>query len=173
MTQPDSDYDRLIGPIEERMIRTVWRVLRDPMEAEEAFQEALARIWEGRETIRRHPNPPALILRICLNAAYDSLRQRKRRLRQEGIKNHEDRLTSATVSPPEMLARQEQQEQILHAISQLSRNQAIAVLMRHVQQLPYDEIAQALGCSEATVRTHVTRGRRRLSAHLDHLSQIQ
>jgi DNA-directed RNA polymerase specialized sigma24 family protein len=44
------------------------------------------------------------------------------------------------------------------------------VLMRHVLELPYEEIAEALGCSERTARVHVNRARKRLSRLLAHLA---
>ena len=78
-------YDDLIAPIEDRMIRSVWRIVRDADDADDAFQAALEKIWRRLETIRRHPNPRALILRICVNAAYDLLRKKARLRRREAL----------------------------------------------------------------------------------------
>ena len=49
------------------------------------------------------------------------------------------------------------------------RQQAAAMLMRAIQGQPYDEIAAALGCTEATARKHVARSRQRLQVLLAHL----
>ena len=56
----------------------------------------------------------------------------------------------------------QRKEEIFWAISQLSRNQAAAVLMRFIQELPYGEIALALGCAESTARRHIARAKGRL-----------
>ena len=88
-SQIEKEYECLIRPVEDQMIRSVWRIVRDPDETEDAFQEALAKIWLNFSKIRRHPNPRALILRICTNAAYDALRRNARRRWQEP----EERLT--------------------------------------------------------------------------------
>ena len=90
-----------------------------------------------RKSFHRHPNPQALILRICLNAAYDTVRDRKRRSREEALANHEDCLASAESDPAEALTRNEEHAKVLEAISRLSRSQAVAVLMRLVEELPY------------------------------------
>ncbi|MDD8011809.1 MAG: hypothetical protein PHX73_11995, partial [Acidobacteriota bacterium] len=61
MGNPAFDYDSLIKPLEPRMMRTIWRILREKQAAEDALQDALAVIWKKRGTVARHPNPPALI----------------------------------------------------------------------------------------------------------------
>ena len=70
---------------------------------------------------------------------------------------------------PQALERKKIEDEILKAISRLPKKQALAVLMRIIQDQPYDVIAQILGCSETTVRIHVSRGRARLSQWLAHL----
>ena len=76
--QRQNVYENLIGPIEQQMMRSVWRITRDPDDADDALQEALERIWTRLSRIQRHANPRALILRICVNAAYDVLRRNAR-----------------------------------------------------------------------------------------------
>lgn len=56
----------------------------------------------------------------------------------------------------------EQYAEIVQAIHRLPRQQAAAMLMRAVQGKRYEEIAAALGCTEATARKHVARARGRL-----------
>ena len=65
MNDRQQEYERLIAPIEVRMMRTVWRISRDPNDAEDAFQEALLTVWKRWDRIVTHSNPHALILHIC------------------------------------------------------------------------------------------------------------
>ena len=74
MSGNGSDYERFIDPIEDQMVRLVWRIVRHRQDFEDALQEALTTIWKRLDRIRRHRNPHALILRICANAGYDILR---------------------------------------------------------------------------------------------------
>jgi RNA polymerase sigma-70 factor (ECF subfamily) len=162
-------YERFLAPMENRMMRTAWRIVRNPDQARDALQEALASIWRGRETIRRHPNPEALILRMCIHAAYDSLRHTQRRRRFEAAEHaappeHADR-TAAAGAGGEISA-----AEVRSAIGRLPSKQAVALLMHVVEEREYREIAAALGCSENTARTHVLRARRRLSRWLAHLA---
>lgn len=150
------------------MIHSVWRIVRDRDDFEEAFQEALATIWKRIDRVRRHPNPHALILRICANAAYDALRRKFRRQRREVCGVPESIADPAPAVVVSLVADQDREE-IFQAISRLPRNQAEAFLMRFVQNLSYSEIAGALGCTQVTARTHVMRARAKLSESLAHL----
>ncbi|NTU51536.1 MAG: hypothetical protein HGA94_03750, partial [Candidatus Aminicenantes bacterium] len=49
--------------MEPRLMRTIWRIVRQKEAAEDALQDALAAIWKKRDAVARHPNPQALILR--------------------------------------------------------------------------------------------------------------
>lgn len=170
MNSGHGDYERLVRPIEDRMIRSVWRIVRDPDDADDAFQEALTTIWKRLNRIRRHPNPHALILRICVNSAYGVVRQRARHQNREKLEPLPETLPDPSPSAAERISGREKREEIFQAISRLPRKQAQAVLMRFVEELPYSQIAQALGCREVTVRKHVARARSRLSRDLAHLA---
>lgn len=164
-----SFYEQLIAPIEGRMIRSIWRIVRNPQEAEDTLQEALAVIWKRQKRIRNHPNPQALILKICLDSAYDSLRKRKCDRLHEGSEILQQLPDLSATDGPEVLEKKNAEAEILNAISRLPRKEALAVFMRIVQGLPYDAIAEVLKCSEVTVRIHVSRGRAKLSRWLIHL----
>ncbi len=158
----NAEYERIIAPIEERMMHAVWRITRDPDDAEEALQDALTRIWRRWDAVCAHPNPQALALRMCINAACDQLRRKIRRRKASQFLSRFASPPRTAPSPADSLNLSEQEEAIFAAIAKLSRNQAAAVTMRLVQNHSYEEIAQCLGCAGATARKHVERGRQRL-----------
>lgn len=163
-------YEELIAPLEQQMIRSIWRIVRHPDDADDAMQEALATVWKKLSRVRRHPNPQALILRICINCAYDVLRKRIKRERHEALTEIDDRMRDTKPGPSEIASGHESESAVMRAIGELSRHQATAVLMRIVQGQSYGDIAAALDCSEATARVHVKRGRDRLAELLSHLA---
>jgi RNA polymerase sigma factor (sigma-70 family) len=154
-------YERYLEPLEGRMLRTVRRVVRDPDLARDALQDAVVRLWQHRERLRRHPNPEALVVRVCFHAAIDVVRRGERR-RETGGVDLEGRPAAPGRGPGEALEEREQHEAVVRAIAALPRRQALAVLMRVVEEQPYAVVARALGCAEITARIHVMRGRSRL-----------
>jgi RNA polymerase sigma-70 factor (ECF subfamily) len=169
VTDDRTIYDELIAPMQATMTRSIWRVVRNAELAEDCLQDALAAIWKKRFQIRLHPNPPALILKICLNTAYDSLRKLQRMRRQTDLSH----LDNAPAPPEHDTARdleaREIEEQVQQAIRRLPRKRALAMMMRLIQEESFEAIAQALDCSEVTARIHISRGRAQLRKWLSPL----
>ncbi len=159
-------YEEVIGPIEDRMIRSIWRITRNAHDAEDAMQNALVTLWKRWTRIRGHASPQALVLRICIDAALDVVRRRTRDRRNIEPHDHAGQTLDGSPLPLEELANQELRREILAAIGRLSRRQAVAVMLRAFEELPYDQIAAAMGCSEATARKHFERARAHLRTAL-------
>jgi RNA polymerase sigma factor (sigma-70 family) len=170
MAQSETSFEEIIAPIERRMLGIIWRIVRHPDEAEDTMQDALAIIWKRLDKIIIHPNPQALILKICANAAVDTLRKR-RRSRNFLAPDALEHLPSLSPSPESMAA--ETEAAVLNAIGRLPKKQAVAVVMRILEDQPYKAIGEALGCRENTARTHVLRARTKLGRWLRHLDSSQ
>jgi RNA polymerase sigma-70 factor, ECF subfamily len=161
-SQP-SGYDTLVRPVQDQMLRLIWRITRVAEDAEDALQESLTIIWKRRARIERHPRPQALVLRICANCACDVLRARLRRGSLETPLVDADTLHAKDCAVDQTLCDLELRDDLSRALVRLPRRQATAVLMRYVLELPYQEIGAALDCSEATARVHVNRAHKTLS----------
>jgi RNA polymerase sigma-70 factor (ECF subfamily) len=158
-------YQEFLAPLETRMKRSIWRIVRDPELARDTLQDALAVLWKRRDIVRAHPNPEALVLRVCVNSACDSLRRLQRRRRLESTEEAAPELPDRQGGPWAGLLEAE----IRRAVTRLPANQATALLLRAIEGQPYPAIAAALGCSAITARGHVMRARfqlRRLLADL-------
>lgn len=151
------------------MIRSVWRIVADAQDAEDAMQNALLMIWKRWDRVATHPNPEALILKICIDAAYDVTRCRSRERHRGKSRSAVEEPADESRSPAEQLIQTELYAEVIAAIHRLSRRQAVAMLMCVFEELSYSQIAAAMGCTEATVRKHVARGRERLRVTLAHL----
>jgi RNA polymerase sigma factor (sigma-70 family) len=174
VTEDDrTTYDELIAPLESRMTRSIWRVVRDPDLAEDCLQDALAVIWKKRVAIRQHPNPPALILKICLDRAYDSLRRLQKLRHQTNLFQLRDRAVPPDPAGDRNFETEELEQAVQRAIRRLPRKRALAVMMRLIYDEPFEMIAQALGCSEVTARIHISRGRAQLRKWLSPFLQVR
>jgi RNA polymerase sigma-70 factor (ECF subfamily) len=150
------------------MKRTIWRIVRDRELARDTLQDALTILWRRRDAVRTHPNPEALVLKVCINSACDSLRRLQRRRRLESDEEEASAAPQSQDRPDGPWAGLLEAE-IRRAITRLPEHQATALLLRVIEDQPYATIAAALGCSAITARGHVMRGRfqlRRLLADL-------
>ena len=171
VTDDRTIYDEMIAPMEATMMRSIWRVVRNTDLAEDCLQDALAAIWKKRFQIRLHPNPPALILKICLNTAYDSLRKLERVRRHTDLSRLDNAPAPREDDTDRGLEAREIEGQVQQAIRRLPRKRALAVMMRLIQEESFEAIAQALDCSEVTVRIHISKGRAQLRKWLSPLRE--
>lgn len=161
----DAEFTRLVLCRQARMLRTIWRVVRDPDLAQDALQDALITLWRKLPAIARHPNPDAFVLRVCLDAAYDQMRAQLRRRRRDVPLDDLPRSSVPQAAGPEPVV----QDEVLRAIGRLRRPQAMAILLRALHEESYETIARCLGCSEVTARVHVLHAREKLRTWLSYL----
>jgi RNA polymerase sigma-70 factor (ECF subfamily) len=115
--------------------------------AEEAVGEAFARASAQADSLR---DPAAWLYRVAFNVANDELRRERR---------------ERTPTPPEMHPAPEVAG-LFDALKQLPPRERAAMALFYVLDLPISEVASRLGIASATVRVHLTRGRRHLAALL-------
>jgi len=169
MEKSEELYEKLISPIEEQMIETLSRIIRHPEDAADVLQEVQAYIWRKLGKIHRHPNPHAYILRLCVSRSYDALRRRYRRRQWESPLTEESPVKRSPGCPEDSLVNSETIAFIHQAVASLPGTQGRALLLRAMGNEPYQVIAQILGCSETTARSHVSKARARLCKILGEL----
>ena len=156
-------YQRLIAPVEQRMIATVTRIMRDEHDSMDVFQEILAVIWKKLKVIDRHPNSEAYILRICVTRCYDALRKKAKRRREVRLNSETEKLLESKSVSTDLSST------IREAISMLPSKQGKAVFLRLIEGENYAMIGGVLGCSAATARSHFSKGKANLRTILSDL----
>jgi len=127
----------------------------DPALADDITSETFVRAWTGRGKIRES-TVKAYLFTIARNLYRDHLRRERRNTELED---------SIPDSSPSLAARTEQKAElnaVLEALKQLPEVDRAALLMRAQQEMPYEEIAQALELPVTTVKVKVHRARLKL-----------
>ena len=120
--------------------------------AQEAFWATFKK-WEDLD------HPERWLWKVIANRSRSALRRGYReagllpRLRMEAVRNQE-------VAPPDL-------EEFWDVVRALPRRQAQVVALLYVEELSTPEVAEVLGCSEATVRVHWHRARKRLAERFE------
>lgn len=142
-------------------------LLGDREEAEDVTQEVLIRCWQrGGEVAPERLG--AWLLRVARNRCIDRLRargSRLRRLRPAGDAGPADPVDDRP-GPESVASGRELQAALLRALEGLAEPYRSVVILREVQGLAYEEIAEALEMPLNTVRVTLHRGRRRLREEL-------
>jgi len=158
-------FEELVIAYQHRVFGVALRMLRNRSEAEEIAQEVFLRVHGAVEDFRGEAKLStwlyAITSRLCLNR----LAAGERRVARE---SHEtlERLT-ADVDPAAQLERGELEAALQRAITELPEKRRIVVVLRDLEGLPYDEIAEVLDLPVNTVRSRLHRARLDLKAKLE------
>jgi RNA polymerase sigma factor (sigma-70 family) len=149
---------------------TALRVSRQPADAEDLAAEAFVRAYLA---LSRYPPGRVRELRIrpwlvtiVLNLWRNELRDRSRRPQGVGLDHVEPSAIVAGDDPEATALERRDTERIARLVDDLPESQRMAVTLRHVVGLSYDEIAEALEVPTGTAKSDVSRGLAALRAHL-------
>lgn len=171
----DPDAVRVItGRNNQRMFRVAWSILKDRAEAEDAVQSAYLRAFSAIDGFKGEAALSTWLTRIVINEALGKLRTlRRRRALIDGssvvaIEEYRDKLMrgSTQASPDQAIARAELRRMLERAIGDLPDIFRTAFVLREIEHLGVDEVAETLGIPAATVKTRCLRARRRLQKTL-------
>jgi len=146
-----------------RLLRFVAYATGDQDLAETIVQDALLKAYNGRESFRGDCSVYTWLAHIATNLMRDHQRTRKfqfwRRLQKTApdLSEISGLLPSRESSPESQLLACERARQVSAALETLSTNQRTIFLMRFIDEMDLDEICQATGMHNSTVKTHLHR----------------
>ncbi len=138
-----------------RMFRLIYRIVGNVPDAQDLTQDALLKALGRREQLKDGRKAIQWLNRIAVNTALDFVRKRSR----VAFEEIDDSAASTATSPEQDTLRSETRAWIEGGLQQLSERERTALLLRDIEQMPAAEVAQVMGCSTATVRSHIANAR--------------
>lgn len=167
--QGDSEaFAELVRLYEKRVLALTLRMCRNSEIAAEAAQEAFLAAWQGLKFFREESRFSTWLYRLASNACVDVLRREGRHQGHVSLEDEELNLDvpSALPTPQEEAERRELGEQIEAGLQALPPEYRSVLILRELHQLRYDEIAEAMELDVGTVKSRISRGRKRLRSFL-------
>lgn len=170
----DSAYAELINRYEQPVYNIVYRLLGNQTDACDVVQEVFLKIFRGVGSFREQSSLRTWIYRIAVNEARNHRRWFSRHCQQEVPIEREaaDQEGSYEIaqdpgrSPYELARNSEARSLIEQALTRINPTFGTAVVLRDVQDLSYEEIAEILQVSLGTVKSRILRGREALRREL-------
>ena len=144
--------------------RTACLVLRDPIAAEDAVQEAFLRVWRFRSSIPSGDGRKAWLYRVVVNACMSRGRSEGRHSSRAANLELSPELASTAPQPDELAEQSELSTLVGLALADLPENLRVPLVLRFYAGLSEREIATAIQRRPGTVKSRLHAGRRRLAA---------
>ena len=159
-------FERLVRAYEKRVFALTLRMCGNAEDAAEAAQEAFLAVWQGLKFFRGEASFSTWLYRLASNACVDLLRREGRHRAAAGPSLNDEELDLAAAdpapTPQEAAERAELRQQIEAGLQQLSLEYRQVLVLREMHQLSYEEIGQTLNLDPGTVKSRISRGRKRL-----------
>lgn len=164
-------FDMLVLKYQRRVERLLSRSVRDPADVADLCQETFLAAYKALPAFRGDSAFYTWIYRIAINAAKRHHGHRARHKPHESLDDTDgtfgtDLSPSDDATPEALLASRQLAAGLNAAVEALAEDQRRALLLREVDGLSYDEIADLLDCPPGTVRSRIFRAREAVAARL-------
>jgi RNA polymerase sigma-70 factor (ECF subfamily) len=174
----ESAYEELIERYQQPVYNIVYRMLNDANDANDVVQEVFFKVFRRIHSFRRESSLKTWVYRIAVNEACNRRRYFHRHLRQEIDLDRssdsgwtlQDTLATEDRSPYDQALSHEQQALLEQALTGINPIYRAALVLREVEELSYEEIADILQVALGTVKSRIMRGREALRAEYIRLS---
>ena len=175
IAEKDRDaFVEFVRRYQSRIINLCFKLTVNRESAEEAAQEVFLQVYREARQFRGLSKVSTWVYRIAVNRSLNICRKVKRQgwlknsrsLLKNGIPESDEFPAPPQYSPDKILERKQEREFLKKALNSLPENQKIAFLLCHVEGLSYQEIAEILNTSVASIRSRIHRAKDRLRKKL-------
>jgi RNA polymerase sigma-70 factor, ECF subfamily len=176
----EAAFDWLVTHYHSGVYNLVYGILSDSADAADVTQEVFLRAFRGIRDFRRGSSLKTWLYRISVRQALNHRRWCWRHHRQQISIDAEEEgkhaaldLKDCEANPFERFETQEMQTKVRAALAQVPEIFRGAVILRDLEDLSYEEVAEVMEVSVGTVKSRILRGRRLLKEILDPLVHAQ
>ncbi|MCA3220507.1 MAG: RNA polymerase sigma factor RpoE [Burkholderiales bacterium] len=166
-------FELLVAKYQRKIFRLLSRLIRDPAEVEDVAQEAFVKAYRALPNFRGESAFYTWLYRIAINTAKNHLVAQGRRAPTttetdvEDAENFDEADQLRDVNTPEsMLQSRQVGEAVNRAIEKLPEDLRTAIVLRELEGLSYEEIAESMNCPIGTVRSRIFRAREAIASEL-------
>lgn len=163
----------LVQRHQRRVFNLVFRMLQNYEEANEVTQETFLAAWQGLPAFRGAARFSTWLYRIAYNCSLKQLEQRKRdRALQDAMQaEHILEQVDSEERAHAVLEAHDYQEVVREHLSMLPAKYRVVLVLRHLQDMTYEEMAEILTMPIGTIKTHLFRARNLLKERLEAFEQ--
>jgi RNA polymerase sigma-70 factor (ECF subfamily) len=148
-------FESLMRQNERLVLVTALRLLGKLEDAQDASQEVFLRLYRNLGKIDAVENVPGWLYRVTVNVCHDMARRRPASVAVDDMPE----LADTGADPQQSATQAERRRALAMSLRFLSEKERAAMVLRDLEGLSTGEVARALGSSEATVRSQISKAR--------------
>jgi RNA polymerase sigma-70 factor (ECF subfamily) len=162
-------FEQLMMAHQQRVLSTAWRMLGNVEDARDAAQEVFLRLYKHLPKYDARQEFAGWLYRIVINVCHDVARKRGHRYTSLEAEQETGQLPILLSRDNSEHAAMQAEEQaiVLRALATLTEKERAALVLRDLEGLPTEEVAQILGSSATTVRSQISTARTKIKQYRD------
>lgn len=172
-------FERLIAGYQKKVINAAYGMMGNPEDAYDIAQEVFLKVFQNIGKFHGQSSFSTWLYRVTSNVCLDELRRRKRRISDavslspdEESDFAEIQIADKDAGPQEQAERSETRLAVQKAIDALPEDYRAVIVLRELQGLDYQQIADAMECSLGTVKSRISRARQMLKEKLINMGEL-
>lgn len=149
-----------------RIFLLIYRIVGNVDDAQDLTQETFIKALQRQSQLKDLEKAGRWLSRIAANTAIDFLRRNKKFAFTDVTELSDSRMSSAE-GPEQLLLRGERKLHLDGGLATLTERERMALLLRDVEDMPADQVANQMNCSMATVRSHIANARLKFKRYLE------
>lgn len=147
-----------VVPLRGKLLNYARKLTDDSSDAEDVVQEVMLKLWNIRQKLEEYNSIEALAVRITHNLCMDMWRNK----RTDQVSLDQVPVVSQTVNPERVLEGNDEIRLMREIISSLPTLQQTIIRMKDIEEYETEEIAQITGCSSESIRSNLSRARKKV-----------
>lgn len=165
----ESAFEILLHPYRKGILNMAYQICLNPEDARDVFQDAVIKTYQYLKKFKKTKSFKNWVYKITTHAAYDFLRKKNRE--QNLIKDQEKISTNTGCSPEKQYHNREIKDKIEFCLRFLTPKEKTVYVLRDVREFSIKETSQILKISSQSVRTHLSRARRKIRLQFEKSNQ--
>ncbi len=161
------DFKTDVLPISNKLLRFALQILQDEEEAKDVLQDIFLKLWQKRDDLGKVENLEAFAIRMTRNRCLDLIRSRRTISLEVVKKNNRMEEHNSDIN---YLENAEMADLVKRIIAELPDLQRTIIHLRDIEQLEYEEIAEATEMNVNAIRVNLSRARKKVR---DEILKIQ
>jgi RNA polymerase sigma-70 factor (ECF subfamily) len=173
------DFEDIVAENESKIFNTIYSFTGNYEDALDLTQEAFISAYRHIDKFRQESSIYTWLYRIAINLCKKHYNRKKKRdsvftssLDDPETLQHVGKRVSEYRSATEILELDEEQSMIRREIACLPEKHRVVIILKYMQDLSYEEVADVLGCGVGTVKSRLSRAKEKLKQRLERAVEV-
>lgn len=161
-------FEKIVELYQKRLFSIAYKIVGTVEDTRDIVQEAFMKIYKDIHKLKNVKKPFPYFCRMTINSCMDWLKKQKKNhvMFNQSVEYFQSNTRTSSANPESFTQKKEVGQIVMNSLSCLTERERAALCLRDLEEFSTREVASILGCTEATVRSHIASARVKIKNYL-------